>query len=251
MIIGKSKRSAISDAGETLIEILLAVAITAIVIVGLITTLTTGVLATDTHRRLTDVEVVARAYGESLINQFNHPNSTTVANNVAANSTSITVADASGFGATPFGIAVDAEVLQVSDVSGNTLTLTKKTQFDHAVGSVVTAYNSCPIATQLAPTFTVPAQAKKINAPTITNVEYFTSSGGVGTPIVGSCGSNDSASGFWSTTIPCSKFESPVHYTQCDPPLIRVTVSTSSSDAAGSGKTATTVTRVLLRRGNA
>ena len=249
MSLRSTHRLAPADSGETLIEILIAVAIMTVVMVGLIQALTTGVLATDTHRRLTDVEVVARAYGESLVGQFNHPASSTIT--AVPDATHITVANAGVFGSAPFGIAVEAEVLQVSGVSGNTLALTNAAQFTHTVGATVTGYNSCPTAAQLAPTFTVPAQAKKINAPTITNVEYFTSVSDIGTPISGSCGTNDSGSGFWSTTIPCSKFSPPVHYTTCDPPLIRVTVTTTSSDTGTSGKQATTVTRVLLRRGNA
>lgn len=74
MICAISRRR---DAGETLIEILLAVAILGIAATGLIAGLTTSIVASSSHRKLSSAETVLRAYGELVKNKVIHPPSTT------------------------------------------------------------------------------------------------------------------------------------------------------------------------------
>jgi len=236
-----------ADNGETLVEILVAVAIMGIAMIGLVASLATGVVATDSHRRLTDVEVVGRAYGEALVNQAMQPATTTLAS--IADARHITVSSAAGFPASGnFDISIDAEVVTVTGGAGSTSwTLASPGMVSsHAAGDQVVGYNSCPTATQLTPTFTVPATAKNVNLPTVTGVEYFASDG---TAIAaGSC------SNYWvNVAEPCHSFDpaDQPHQTNCDPALIRATISVTSSDTAASGKNASTTTRVLIRRGNA
>lgn len=234
------------DGGETLIEILIALAITGIVVVGLVSGLTTVIIAGDTHRHLTDVEVVARQYGEAMVNQAYHPATTHLAADVSQGASSLTVTSSAGFPSAPFYVAVDAEVLEIASVSGTTWSLPSKTATvdDHAQNAVITydvIDDACATSANLKPSFTVPAGAKFIAAPTVSApLEFFDSTG---SPISGGCAQ------YWQNVLPCSKFATPEHLTECDPALLRATITVSTT--AASPNQASTTTRVLIRRGDA
>lgn len=229
------------DPGETLIEILISIIVIGITVSALIGGLTLALTASDTHRRLTNVEVVARAYGELVLEAATHRQSTTMTVDSAVNTKSLTVASTAGFTSGAMA-AVDGEVVEIDSVaSGTILTLKDFTREAHATGSMVILYQSCPTATDLAVGFTPPA-GSKLAPPVITDIEFFDRQGKLLT--VG-------CDKYWeSTGLPCSVFEKPrEHLTQCDPALIRVTIDLASADAA-SGTGAGTTTRVLIRRGN-
>lgn len=238
------------DAGETLIEILMSIAIMGVVLVGLIAGLTTAMLGADVHRHLTDVEIVARQYGEALVTKAYDPPSTTL--NADATSTSLTVSSVpAGLPATPFYVAVDGEVLQVKNMSGagnKTWQLQDPPQDSHLSGAAViydAMYDACVAPAHLAPTYTVPATAKYVQMPTIVTLEFFAPTGAT----IADCTT-------WPTTtaLPCSTFAAggggkKEQLTDCDPALLRVTIKTQTSTSAP--RKADTTTRVLIRRNDA
>lgn len=231
-----------SDGGETLLEILMAIAITGIVVVGLVSGLTTAIFATDSHRHLTDVEVVARQYGEALVNQAYHPATAEVA---SLSGTSLTVNSVEGtFPGTPFFVAIDAEAMKVKTVSGNSWTLADPPAETHSSGAQIVydvVDDACLTPTNLQPSYTVPAGARYVQTPTITTpLEFFDSTG---SPISGGCAN------YWSTALPCRGLETAEHLTECDPALVRVTI--TAATGAASPSQASTTTRVLIRRGDA
>jgi hypothetical protein len=233
------------DEGDTLIEILMTIMVLGITVAGLIAALTLGISSTDAHRRLTNVEVFSRAYGEKIVDQAMHPTSTTLTTATAVGDTQITVASSAGFsnGTTA---AVDGEVVNVTGVpTGTTLNVSALTD-PHPAGALVTKYQPCPTASDLfVAGFSVPA-SERVTAPTVSsiqNVEYFDNAGN---PVTAANCTN-----YWNTTaLPCSAFASPDHLTECDPPVIRVTLELDSTDV-GTTTGASAVTRVLIRRGNA
>jgi type II secretory pathway pseudopilin PulG len=247
------------DGGESLIEILITVLILGVTVTGLVEGLTVGVIGSDSHRRLSDVEVVARAYGEQLVDQASNQPTTSLASAAAVGDTSISVSSATGFPAgTAFTAAVDGEVVQVKAFSAGATSwaLVAPLAEPHPSGSSVTKYlfyndagsGSCPTAATFALTsFIAPATVATvgtINVPQVTGIEYFDANGNAIS--AGSCATYWSANG-----MPCSLFASTdtSHETQCDIDVVRLTISVSSTVSGSRG--ASTTTRVLLRRGNA
>jgi type II secretory pathway pseudopilin PulG len=237
-----------SDDGETLIEILIAVAIMGILMVGMVASLTTATIASDNHRRLSDVEIVARAYGEAVVNQAHHPLSTTLTTAAATGDTILLVSSSTGF--TTTWVSVDGEVAPVKAVTSGKLTLDAPLIADHPVGSPVTLYAPCPTAAALTvPGFTF--SADRVGAPSITQVEYFAQPAGAGVaPVPVSAAA---CATYWDTDgKPCKLYEAPrPHYTACDPPLIRVTIAVNGTEATTNARRASTTTRVLVNRANA
>ena len=228
----------------------MAVAITGIVMVGLIAGLTTVIVSSDAHRHLSDVELVARQYGEALVSQAYHPATATLAaDNCTADdppacSTTLTVSNVQGtFPATPFFVAIDGEVLKVTNKGSGTWSLAQKPVSVHRAGATVfydAFYDACVYPTHLQPTYTVPSGAKFVAAPTVTgSLEFFASTNAP----VADCANS------WQNTQPCAGFDSPEHLTNCDPALLRVTIKASTT--AASPKQTDTTTRVLVRRGDA
>ena len=246
-----------NDNGETLVEILLSIVIMSIGIVGLLGVLSTTLVATDTHRRLSDTEVYARTYGEAVKNKALRPATTTlksaVADHNAGASLDIFVTiPVSDFPTTaPFGIAIDGEVMSVtavtspaplgSPVNSAKWTVTAGGGEAHANGAVVTAYESCPTVTDLRPTtFAAPPAATRIGLPSVTAVQYYAPNST--TPIA-------SCSTYWSGATTVCRSQG-AHRTECDPAVIRATVSVISTDT-DSRRQSSTTTEVLLRRNNA
>lgn len=257
---GRRASRQLRDDGDTLIEILVTVLVLGITVTAMIGALTLGIAGADSHRRLTDVEVLSRAYGEKVVDQAMHPATTLLAAAASAGDTCIYVTSTSGFPASgSFTAAVGGEVATITVAntcaagpSGSTRWKVSTLADDHPVNASVTKYTSCPTAGDLyVAGFAVPTTTRVI-APdsrpatsTITKVEFFDNSGA---PIAAAACGN-----YWTTTaLPCSKFDSAdtTHLTACDPALVRVTVEFDSTDAsAATGAVA--VTRVLIRRSNA
>lgn len=249
------------DRGETLIEILISVAIMGIVMVGLITSLTTATIAGDTHRRLSDVEVVARDYGEAVVAQALHPAiTTTLATAFKVTRTkprtpgqdTVAVASTAGFAANA-SVSVDGEVLVVKTVSASNLIFTTDLVADHATGSTVSNYRPCPTASAMdVSTFT--HAAAQVGNPNVTLVEFFAHPA---SPSVAPAQiiSSDCGNYWFNTGLPCALDEDSTdsprpHYTACDPPIIRLTISVNSTDAVQTGRGAATTTKVFVNRGN-
>lgn len=242
MTAGTTARHA-RDEGDTLIEILMTIMVLGITVAGLIAALTLGISSTDAHRRLTNVEVFSRAYGEKVVDQAMHPTSTTLNGATSVGDTQITVVSSAGF-STGTTAAVDGEVVNVTGVPAvNRLNVSALTDA-HSDGSSVTKYQPCPTASDLFVSFPIPA-SERVTAPTVSsiqNVEYFDNAGN---PV-----SAANCTNYWSTTaLPCSKFATDDHLTECDLPVIRVTLKLDSTDV-GTTTGASGTTRVLIRRGN-
>lgn len=240
------------ESGETLIEVLLAVAIMGVVMVGLIAGLTTAGIAGDSHRHLTDVEVVARAYGESVVDRAAHPLTTTLSVDKDVGVTALPVASSTGFVAGS-SASVDGEVVAVQSVASGTLTLSAATTNAHAAGSTITVYQACPAPADLA-VVSFTHGAVRVGTPVISLVEYLgppATAGGI-PPLIATSAAPGLCSTYWSTTgRPCSLDAAPPHYTVCDPPLLRISVTVTSTEAATSSRRTTTTTQVLVNRGNA
>ena len=165
------------EAGETLIEILVAIAILGIGATGLITALSTGIVGTEGHRRLSDAEKVARAYGELVKNKVLHAPSTTLTQNAdytGAGDVVLHVVSTAGFqawdpdpGPCANGpcVAMDGTVFDFDSLGGGDAGCTNATCMtvtpegggtstgpwtdasgSHHLGSTVTAYEPCPTA---------------------------------------------------------------------------------------------------------
>lgn len=244
-------RGTAADAGDTLIEILIAIVILGITVTAMIGAITVAITSSDTHRRLTDVELLSRSYGEQVEDQALHPSSTTLASAASSGDKSITVASSTGFPTSgSFTAAVDGEVVSVTKINGTTWTISALAD-DHTSGTPVVQYQPCPGVSDLYVSGFSVGSARVVSpdsmsqSATITNVEYFDNAG--------NSYSAAACSTFWSTSgLPCSKFESSdtVHLTECDLPLIRVTIHFDSTDKT-QPTGATADTRVLIRRGNA
>jgi type II secretory pathway pseudopilin PulG len=252
VIPASTSRLPSQDGGETLVEILMAVVIMGIVMTGLIAGLTTTTIASDAHRRLSDVEVVARNYGEGLVKNATHPSSTQLASTAASGSGSVVVTSNTGFPAA-FTASVDGEVVAVSSVSAATggnwqWTLSGSLAETHAAGVTAIRYQPCPTATDLTYSgFTTSSQ--HIGTPAVTAVEYFGAPTSIGAQPPGLTAAQCAT--YWQITgLPCAAQDTLIHFTECDPPLLRATITVSSTDATTSARSAATTTRVLLRRGN-
>lgn len=264
MIRGRARLSG-GDAGDTLIEILISVVVLGLTVTAMIGGLTVATIATDTHRRLSDVEVVGRAYGEQVIDRADHLPTTTLTAAYTPPSplpakVDISVDPSVNFPATPFTAAVDGEVVDVTKVTsgGGTWTVTALVDA-HPQGSTASQYlfydadnSTCPVAGdfQLNPaTFTVPATSVtvgKINKPTITEIKYYTATG---TELA----SGSTCNNYWkNTALPCRGYDpaDQPHETQCDIELVRLKVSVESVDK-NTQRGATTSNWILVRRGNA
>lgn len=245
------------ERGDTLIEILITIVVMGLTVTALIGALTLGVSSTDSHRRLTSVEVVSRQYGELVVDQATHPVAKQLALAAASGDGTVCVTSSTGFpGSGSFTAAIDSEVVTVSSINNSPSgtcttslwTLAANLNADHPQGSSVTKYQSCPTASDLFVSGFTPSPDARVTAPTVANilsVDYFDRTGN-------SVASSNCAN-YWSATgVPCSGFDSSdtEHLTGCDVPVIRVTLKLDSTDV-GTPTGASATTRVFIRRGNA
>lgn len=238
----------INDSGETLIEILVAVVIMGIASTGLIGALTTGIVATDSHRRLSDAETVVRSYGELVKSAVLHAPSTTLSTDVAAYSAGDTVnlpvATTAGFtDAVPFTVAIDSVLLQVTAKSASSFTAEALASGSHKSGAILSRYEACPTPTYLTAHVSYTNIADRISPPSISSVSYYardntliaTTTGGVAA----------ACRDYWQVgATTCAAMRPQEHRTSCDPAWVRVTVRVNSSDTGS----ASTTTDVLIRR---
>jgi type II secretory pathway pseudopilin PulG len=236
--------------GETLIEILMTLVIIGICGVGLIAGLTTLVISTETHRRLSDVEVSARSYAESVKNLLLRPASTTLTASVDGHSPAdpltLQVTSTAQFPAPPFDVAVDTEVVHITAKTATTMSGTAGAGEGHPVNAIVTRYVGCPTIADVMPTLSATQiaqlQAAKLYtagvSPSVTGLELFDTGSAAVAPAA--------CPGYWNRPASVCSVTG-WHTTDCDPRLIRVTVAVTSTDSAES-RGAKTVTSVLVRR---
>lgn len=262
------------DQGDTLIEILVTILIIGITMTGVIGALTLIITTGETHRRLSDVELVSRTYGEKLVDTAMHAPSTTLSSAAAVGDSTVSVnVSASVTFPSAFTAAIDGEVVYIKSVSADKKTWTLKTGTSlaeaHPSGSNAQQYyfydasgtGACPTAAffQSLSTY-VPAGSTKIATPSVTTIEYFArdNAGTTGTAM-----SATTCAGYWKDNAPqsndstpialkpaiCSGFAAPEHLTECDIGLIRLTIAAASTDTGSTSASATT--SVLIRRDNA
>ncbi|MFL6238895.1 MAG: prepilin-type N-terminal cleavage/methylation domain-containing protein [Actinomycetes bacterium] len=167
-----------TDDGFTLIELLIAMTVMTIAVVVLVSAMSTVVVASSQHRGHSIEESLARNYAEAVQQKADFR--TPLAAAVTGTDPALTVADSAGFQATaPFYVVVDQETMQVTKVSGNSLTVTRNvggTQSAHPQGASVVPLQRCPVASgatvdgNLTPSaFDQPAEASAA----IAAVEYW------------------------------------------------------------------------------
>lgn len=270
--------------GETLIELLMAVVILGIGAMGLIAALSTNVVATEGHRRLSDSEKVTRAFGELVKDQVLHPATTNLTADTVpyANGDTVVlnvVSTAAFTDPAPYYIAVDNIVMQVTSQTATSFTAkalgggadsgpwTDKDGVSHP-GAQVQRYEPCPMpysqggfappgywdAISQSAQFAPPTVGSGIARPYVTAVAFY----GDGNTLVTSTTSTDGKTTRLNAYQACLKWHSQTTdptpcvktndwRTDCDPLWLRATVSVAATDAGKATGTSTT-TDILIRR---
>ena len=251
------------ESGMTLIELLIALVIMAIISVSILGSITTLSTASQNQRGIANIDAATLSYAEAIKHHVHF--TTTVPGGITSGATSFTVSDASELTA-PVELSVDGELMKVGTITGALLSnVTRGDRDTTATAHTATAlinpvYTPCPMAAQLAPTtFTAPTYVSSVR---ITEIDYWIPSSGSfvvgqtwsGTKYVIQAGRATCESAFqalcpsytsdgnnWANT-----FQSD-NEPECDPGLERVTIT-----ATGDNSTANTVTTttVLVRRAN-
>lgn len=239
------------ESGETLIELLIAVVVIGIAGVGLISGLTTGVIGSDTHRRLSSGETVLRAYGELVKNQVIHAPSASLTQDLSTYSTGscpsnvstagsnciIPVTSTSAFAPSgTYTIAIDGVLWSASVNTSTSFAASPLGAGSAASGATVERYEACPDATYWAGVATDHPELTSVanlQAPAVTGVTFYDYSNN---PIA-NCSSWSNAPG---NSI-CSNTNN--QWTRCEPPWMSVALSVTSTDSK-----VTRTTNVIVRR---
>lgn len=232
------------DAGETLIEILIAIVIIGITATGLIAGLSTGIFATDAHRRISSAESVLRAYGELVKDKVIHPASTTTTADVTTfadgDNLTIPVDSTAGFSGTgDYTISLDGAIMKVKSQTSDSFSVTAMAGGTARSGATVQRYESCPDAGYFDDVLTGHSELTTVDrlaAPTVSAVKFYDTSN----TLVTDCPGYHSSAGQSSCSLGTD------WRTECDPAWMRVTVSVVSTDAGRSK--ASVSTDVIVRR---
>jgi prepilin-type N-terminal cleavage/methylation domain-containing protein len=253
------------DEGFTLVELLVAIVIIGGAVSVLVLALGSLSVATQAQQGNAAAETAVHNYAEAIQKKVSY--TTTLTSGLAASgAVTVHVADASGFqsASTPLDLLIDQEVLKVTGVSGNDLTVTSANRGSagsaaaaHASGATVMQYFICPTANfssandghvgYLKPEgFTQPADASA----SLKEVDYWNPSTNTFTTggAVASCIGN-----FSSGTAVCV---SDSFLPECDPGLERVEIEvitnlkSRSSVSTNARSDVTTDSWVLIRRGS-
>lgn len=108
-----------NDAGVTLVELLIAMAILGIAGAVIMSSMSALVYATTNQRAISKIDTVLRAYEEDIREHAEFRTSLVAA--ISASASSLTTASVAEFPPVPFEIAVDGEVVQVTSISGTSL----------------------------------------------------------------------------------------------------------------------------------
>ncbi len=244
------------DAGESLVEILITIVILGITSVGLVGALSTGVIASDSHRRVTDAETVTRAYGELVKDKLlREPQATLTADSeppayAAGDPVTLTVDKTDAFATPPPYVAVDGSVIKVSGITATSITGVAQGSGSNGKGAIVRRYDMC-----VAPSFfsdvagdVISGTANRIDKPSVTSVRYYASDKSLIATITADGDAGQIACQKYRTLPGATVCTGTVDWwTACDPAWIRATVAVVSSDKQGAAYTHTT-TDVLIRR---
>jgi type II secretory pathway pseudopilin PulG len=239
------------ESGETLIELLVAVIVLGIAGVGLVSGLTTGVIGSDTHRRLSTGETVLRAYGELVKNQVIHAPSTTLTQdlttysngNCPSNVTTsgsncvIPVASTAAFAQSgTYTISIDGVLWSATVNDSTSFTASPLGAGSAASGASVQRFEACPTSSYWAGVATAHTELTTVDglqAPVVAGVTFYDYSNN---PIA-TCSSWYNAPG---NSI-CSNTSN--QWTRCEPPWMSVALSVTSTDSK-----VTRTTNVIIRR---
>lgn len=236
-------RSGRRDAGETLIEILMSIAILGIASTGLIMGLSTGIFATDSHRRVSSAEAALRAYGELAKASILHPTSTVTTSPVGpfavGEPIAVPVGSTSDFPSTfPYTIALGDALVSVTSKTTTAFNGEALASGWFAAGEDVRRYESCPAAPHFADILIEHPELTSIDRlakPEIDSITFYDS-----TQTQVDCSSYRGTSG----TTPCAVTDE--QRTTCDPPWLRLDLSIKSTDTGRSQTSLTTA--VIVRR---
>lgn len=239
------------ESGETLIELLVAVVVLGIAGVGLVSGLTTGVIGSDTHRRLSSGETVLRAYGELVKNQVIHAPSTTLTQDLNAYSSGSCPSNVSTSGSNciipvtstaPFAqsgsytISIDGVLWSASVNTPTSFTASPLGAGSAASGASVQRYEACPATGYWAAVATSHPELTSVaglQPPTVTGVTFYDYSN----TAISSCSNWYSSPG----NSVCSNTSN--QWTRCEPPWMSIALSVTSTDS-----NVARTTNVIVRR---
>ena len=165
----------------TLIEMVIAMLVMSIAVVGIVAALTAMLELTSEHRGHAVIETGSRSFGETAQQQAQFTTKLTAIATSGAGT--LTVADTSLLprldGVTSNAntyVSVDREVMRVTAISATSLTVSRDVNGDaavaHAVGAAVVPIMRCPTSIQLTPASGTYEAVTGVS-PTITAVEYW------------------------------------------------------------------------------
>lgn len=240
------------DSGETLIELLVAVVVLGIASTGLIAGLSSGVFATDSHRRISVAESTVRGFGELIKDKVIHPTSTSLTSDVAAFSSgdnlTLPVTSTSAFtDSGQYTISAGGSIFKVKGQTATTFSVTALSGGALASGTTVQRYESCPDTTYWDDVLTSHPELTTGTASDVTKVTgvtwYYPDPAHPGTWLTldqTGCGNYHGAN--YQTSCKNSND----WRTECDPPWMRVTLSIARTNSGRSA--AETSTDVIIRR---
>lgn len=251
------------ESGLTLIELMIALVIMAIISISILGSITTLSTASQNQRGIANVDASALSYAEAIKHHVDF--TTTVPGGISASATSFMVNDAPDFTA-PVEVSVDGELMKVGVVNGNALSAVTRGDRDttataHGGTALLNVvYTPCPMAAQLAPTnFTLSTYVSSVR---ITEVDYWIPSSSSfvvgqtwnGTAYVVQPGRSTCESAFQSLCPTyssdnnnwASTFQSD-NEPECDTGLQRITITATGDKSTASTVTTTTI---LVRRAN-
>ena len=231
------------DRGETLVEILIAIAVLGIAATGLISALSTGIFATDAHRRISSAESVLRAYGELVKNKILHPVGTTTTSDLgpydAGTTLTVPVVSTAAFtDGFPYTISLDGSIIRVTSQTATSFTGNVLGGGSARSGAVVQRYESCP---GTAFWNDVLASHTELTTSNVNDVEQVAS--------VTFYDNNNNAvtcSTYHGDNGPTTCANTGNWRTECDPPWMRVSIQITRTLSGRS--TAATATDVIIRR---
>lgn len=164
-----------SDAGFTLLEMVIAIMVMSIAMVAIVAGLASMLQLSGEHRGHAVVETSAHSFSQAIeaAAQFQ----TKLSSGVSSSATSLPVADSSLLKAGNY-ITVDRETMQVTGVGSGTATVTRgvngsSTQESHAAGALVNRILRCPDVLEMTPPAGSYQTAAGVSPPTVTSVEYW------------------------------------------------------------------------------
>ena len=243
-----------TDEGVTLVELLVALVVMALISTAVLEGITTLANASKNHRGIATVDAATTAYAEAIKHHVDFTTRLASDLNASANTISVnSVAELSASNSSPLEVLIDGELIKVTGVNQGAKTLSVAQRGDrgtaatsHTTGTQLTpSYTPCPDVSTLTPLTYQTATYPAVALPTFT-LEYWVPTGG------GSFVSRSACMTYFRTQTACTGFSGTDPFQDdnqpdCDPGIQRATVTAVGDATTGNSKTTTVI---LLRRGD-